>query len=342
MLSQRQKMILKLIIDDFINTGEPVGSRTLSKRPELGVSPATVRNDMADLEELGYIMQPHVSAGRVPSELGLRLYVDSLLDGKRLERENKDRIRALLLSGKLKVDEAIENAAKLLSDLTGMAAVITMPQFIKSRLVNMKLVRISENRVMFIMVADNEVVRTFTLNLSGAPQDILDEISDSMLADFRGATIEDINLRSIYRLKLKHPHFGPIIDYLLPLVRDALKETDKPDVKVCGAKNILGYDGYVDKEKALKVMSFLEDSRRVVTMADSLGETSDITVKIGHEITEEDFGGLSMVSAAYSKNENNVGRIIVVGPTRMDYGKVIPVVEYFRKTLSDIFSGINL
>lgn len=340
-MGDRKLQILKFIIDDFISTAQPIGSRTIAKKYTLGLSSATIRNEMADLEELGYLEQPHTSAGRVPSDLGYRLYVDSLMKQGTLGTEQKQIIQSLLMNRIIEVDDVISQATKLLSNMTHMTSFISLPLFKKSKLANMKLVKINDSKVLLILVSDSGVVKSIQLGLRDVEQDVLDNISNGLLKRLLGATIEDINVKKISGLKLECPDYGSVVDYLIPILKDTLRDID--DVELCleGAKTIFDLPEFHDVIKAKQFLMAIENKDLLYQVIRNLDDKG-INVKIGAEIGVEEFKECSVVGAAYHFNDESIGRIGVLGPTRMEYGKIISVVDYIRKTLSDIFSGIYL
>ncbi|MEA3422999.1 MAG: heat-inducible transcriptional repressor HrcA [Bacillota bacterium] len=341
MLNKRQQKILKIIIDDFIDNGLPVGSRTISKNPTLNISSATVRNEMADLEDLGYIFQPHTSAGRVPSDLGYRLYVDNLDADKFLGADQRILIRNLLLSGKIKAEEIVEKAANLLAEMTGLAVVASYPGFKKRALSNLKLIKISDTKVLLILVSDNEVVKSIILSFSATNQEILDLISNSLVKNLEGSTIEDIDIKKISRLKYDLKQFGNVIDYLVPILRDSLRNIEDDEFYIDGFENFLTVPEFSNYEKARKMYRLFEEKEVLNELFNDI-QSEGVFIKIGDENKLPMLNECSVITTAYSYRSNDLGKIVVIGPKRMDYRGIISVIEYTRNTLSDIFSGIYL
>ena len=341
MLNDRQLQILKLIIDDFVSTGEPIGSRTIAKKSPLGVSSATIRNEMADLEDLGFLYQPHTSSGRIPSELGYRFYVDTFISDLKLDSEKKKIIRSLLITRKISPEEIIKEAASMLSSMTGMISIISLPTFKKSRVENMKLIRISGSKVLFVLVSDKGVVKTRELEFFDISQHMLDLISDKLLEILKGFTIEDITVRSISKIKFELMQFANIIDYLIPVLKDTLEVFDDIEYYIEGVNNVIGMREFMDTEKLKKFISEIENKETVSQILDGLSKEG-ISVKIGSENTHDFLKECSVIKGSYSFRENDHGVIAVIGPTRLDYGKTLSFVDYFRNTLTDIFSGIVL
>ncbi len=340
-VNDRKLQILKVIIDDFINTAQPVGSRTIAKKYSLGISSATIRNEMADLEELGYLIQPHTSSGRVPSDEGYRLYVDQLISSKKTGKSERELIRGLLLNRVIEIEDVIHRSAKLLSDMTGLVAFVTLPQFKKSKLTNMKMVRINDSKVMLIFVADSGVVKSIQLAFKNATQEALDDITNVMMERLEDSTIEDITVKKIGMIKNILPQYAVIIDYLVPILKDTLHELDRIDFHIEGINNAFNFPEFQDV-RALKTFIDTVQSKDMISRFVQENHEDGISIKIGKEIQNQALSNCSIVSVCYEFNGKNVGRIGLIGPSRMDYGRVISVVDYIRKTLSDIFAGIYL
>ena len=341
-ISDPKLKILRVIIDDFISTAQPVGSRTLAKKYELGVSSATIRNEMADLEELGLLSQPHTSAGRIPSNQGYRLYVDNLMQSSSLGDEQRATIKNLLVNKIIEVEDVVEQAAGILAKMTGLTAMISLPQFKKSKLANMKLIRVTELKVLLIMVSKSGIVKSHTLGLQDISQGILDVVSNTLLMKLTEVPIEEINARLINSIKSELPEYANLIDYLVPLLRDTLRDIDDIDVKVEGINNIFNFIEYSDVHKVQKFLELIKDNKVMGRIFNEIGNQEGISIQIGSEIDIDGLDNCSMVSAPYKFNGKKAGKVCVVGPTRMDYSMSVAVVDYIRETLGEIFSGINL
>ncbi|MCT4632865.1 MAG: heat-inducible transcriptional repressor HrcA [Firmicutes bacterium] len=341
-LGDRKLAILKIIIDDFINNASPVGSRTIAKKYPLGISSATVRNEMADLEELGYLSQPHTSAGRIPSELGYRMYVDSLIKEKNLKKDQRNLVRGLLLNNIIEVEDVISEAAEILSSMTGMIAMITLPKFNRSELSNLKFVKINDSKILMILVNNSGLYKSLIINFSDTNQNVLDLLSDMFVERLKGLSIHDINLRIINSLKNDLPQLSNIIDYLIPILRDTLKELEDIEICIKGKDNIFNIPEFRDFDKAKSFIESISSKKILEHLVNMNSEHDGLSVKIGTEIGIKEFQDISMVSSVYRFNEDNIGRLIILGPTRMDYSGVISIVKHTGDTLTEIFSGINL
>lgn len=339
MITSRQTELLRLIVDAFIQTGLPVGSRTLSKQPKMPYSPATIRNDMSDLEEIGFIVQPHISAGRIPSELGLRFYVDELLHKVKREARVEESVRSLLTKD-YQPDVLLEKAIQLLRDLTDMTVIATMPAFNKSRLVNLKLVRIDSNRLLMVLVSDAGDVRPIELMNNGADQAQLDQLSEKLLSRFLNQNIEQISLRQVQSLKREQPELATVIDYLIPKLRAGLKQLEQTNVMVCGIDQLLQYGQFESMDEAMKLVQLFEEPEEILELFNFSG--SGVQVRIGREIGHPQFEQYSILKTEYRYSANEQGTIGLIGPIRMDYSKAMYLLETVQATISQLFSGIHL
>lgn len=341
-MNDRKLKILEVIIDDFIRTAQPVGSRTLAKKYGLGISSATIRNEMADLEELGFLHQPHTSAGRVPSEEGYRLYVDNLMKANVLDIAQKDLIRKLLLHRVIEIDDVIEQATSIMAKLTGLVSMISLPQFKKSRLANMKLIKVTESKVLLILVSNSGIVKNLTLAMSDINQRVLDMISDTLLSKLIGTPIEEITPKAINNIKKELVEYSDIIEYLVPLLRDTLRDIDEIDVQVDGVDNIFNYADYQNVGKVRELFGKITDKEFQSTIIKTRTDDDGVSIAIGKNNKLDEFSDCSLVSTIYKFNGKQAGTICLVGPTRMDYSLAVSVVGYIQETLEGIFSGIYL
>ncbi len=340
MLTSRQIEILKLIVDDFISTGQPVGSRRLSKLPSLNVSPATIRNEMADLEDFGYVLQPHISAGRIPSEQGLRFYVDSLLDGHELTTAINNNIRSLYL---LHYDENISllrQAARVISDNAEMTVIITEPRFTARRLTNLKLLKMNSSKVLLVLITDGEEVKTLVLNADDFSQEVLDNLTTELSTLMLDRSLEEISFRDINKIKSRHLDQRELIDYILPVLKEVLRKLNKEHIVVAGREYLLRSEYFSDIDIARRAIETLKDPMAVLALLDNQKE--GIGVRIGAELGNQVFNEFSMVQCNFNFGGGQSGQIALLGPKRMDYSKAISIVEVGAKTLTDLFSGIHL
>jgi heat-inducible transcriptional repressor len=341
-MDDRKLKILQVIIDDFIRTAQPVGSRTLAKKYGLGISSATIRNEMADLEDLGLLTQPHTSAGRVPSEDGYRLYVDSLMQNRKLDIQQKDLIRKLLLHRVIEIDDVIKQTSAIMSDMTGLVSMVSLPQFKKSKLANMKLIKVTDSKVLLILVSNSGIVKNLTLAMSDINQRVLDMISDTLLQKLLGTPIEEITPKAIHNIKKELVEYSDLIEYLVPLLRDTLREIDDVDVQLDGINNIFNYAEYQNVDKVRELYEKLTAKGFQSMIVNTRPMTDDVSIGIGKNNQLEDLSECSIVSTNYRFNGKQAGTLCFIGPTRMDYSLAVSVMGYIKETLEGIFSGIYL
>lgn len=342
-INERKLKILKIIIDDFINSAQPVGSRTIAKKYPIGISPATIRNEMADLEDLGYLMQPHTSAGRIPSDLGYRLYVDTLMNDVNLKKEQETVVKSLLMSNMIEVKDVIEKASALMNEMIELPSIITLPQFKKCKMSNFKLVKIAGSKVLMIIVADTGAFKTIPINFIDAKQSVLDEISDAIGDKLENILIEEINVKKMSSITFEVPEYSAVFEYLLPILRNVFSEMNEIDVVVSGISALYELEEFIHESRAKELYEMINDKKIISQILDPKENNNEgISIKIGHEIGIKAMEDCSLVSCSYKVNGISVGKLAVLGPKRMDYGRAVSVLNYVRDTLSEMFSGINL
>lgn len=334
-IGDRKKAILNAIVRDYIQTGEPVGSRTISKKYEVGFSSATIRNEMADLEELGLILQPHTSSGRIPSDKGYRYYVDRLMEIGSPTREEINLIRNYMhLSTISEVDKLIKRTAKLISDVTHYTAAIMTPSVNTSVIVSLKLIPVNESEIVAVVVTDMAQIRNIMIKLPRPiSPDMLLKISNMLNSKLCGLTIKDINLSVISSIQEELKGYHEILNSIIPLLYDSLK-TDKQKMYLSGASNIFSHAEYNDVEKAKEFLSLVEDRDMLQKVFTKVG--SPLEISIGDENDIDEVKNYSIVKATYNINQKPVGSIGIIGPTRMNYSRVMGVLKCFTDILNDV------
>jgi len=336
-LDERKKLILKAIIDDYIITAEPVGSRTIAKKNMLGISPATVRNEMSDLEEMGYLEQPHTSAGRVPSVKGYRTYVDSLMDITSLSNDELEFIQKSLEGRIGELADLIKQASSIVSQITNYTSVATSPKINKSIIKNVQLLYLDPKRVLLILVTNEGVVRHSTLKLKMMvfPEDI-EKVSQILNSKLRGLTVEQLNVQLIHEIQ---GEFGVSEDFLFSILSDIAKSIESEnegisEIFMNGTANMFKYQEFNDHEKARAFFDFIQRNELINQIIIPQQKSGMIDVKIGSEIKIDDISDFSIVSTSYSLGDYMIGTIGVIGPKRMEYPKVISAMEYITKQLN--------
>ena len=337
LLDIRKMRILQAIVDDYIMTAAPVGSRTVSKRSDMGLSPATIRNEMSDLTELGFLEQPHTSAGRVPSEKAYRLYVNHIMDSAQLTDDEADYIKRHLDTRVHEVGEVIRQTAKVLSDMTNYTSMVLVPQLSSMKLKRISLIPVSDGKAMAVVVTNTGVTKNAMINIpeSLSPDDI-EKISKLITQKLDGHKLSEA-IETV--LPMIRSEVGEQAGAVCEMLEDIERSMSETDVEVVGASNILDYPEYAD---ATKARTFLTEIEKGDYLQKVLTDASDVEmcVKIGTENDNPDMQDCSVVTVTYKAGGKNIGTMGVVGPTRMDYGKVMAVLKYMSSSLSDILSKL--
>lgn len=340
-MDDRKRMVLSAIVNDYIATAEPVGSRTIVKKYKLGVSPATVRNEMADLEELGYIQQPHTSAGRIPSERGYRYYVDYLMRRQGLTGEEEALIRREYDSKVRDIGQVIQRTGQLLSQLTKCAAMVLKPQTGSSAFKHIHMVPVFPLHAIVIVVMDTGTVHNRMIDLpeSITPAD-LETVSHVLNAKLQGLTIEKIKLNLIKEIYFELVGYRHFLDLAIELIQDSLSLKGEDKVYLGGIFNILNQPEFHNVERVKTLLSLLDQEEQLCDLLAVDEDNGMVNVRIGGEINHKNIRECSIVTATYRVGNRVFGSIGVLGPTRMEYAKVIGIVDFMRKGLSQALESV--
>ena len=328
---------MQAIIDDFITTAMPVGSRTISRKSGVGFSPATIRNEMSDLEELGYLDQPHTSAGRIPSQKAYRLYVDQLLRVARLSNEERDRMSEHLSARTSQIEAVIKRAANVMSDATKYTSVIVTPRMNTLRIRNVQLVPVADNVALLVIVTSAGIVKDAILNIpEKLSSDDLYAISKMLTEQLADQPLEKI--RQIFAEILKDLRQNRrLVAETLQVIEDRMEASDTSDVIVGGSTNLLNYPEYSDVDKAKRLLEVL-DSRDKLKKLVSSGGGMEIGIRIGAENDSPEFNDLSILTVSYRAGDKSTGTLGIIGPTRMNYNRAISVLEFMSRALTDLLT----
>lgn len=338
-LNERKQKILEAIIRNYMETGEPVGSRTVSKYTDLNLSSATIRNEMSDLEEMGYILQPHTSAGRIPSDKAYRLYVDTILQRK---DEEVSEMKELMVEKADKIDLLLQQVAKLLAQNTNYTSMVTKPKYQHKRIKFIQLNQMSERQLLVIVVLDNNHVSNKFINLmTDADENVIAQMNFLMNTALTGLDFTEINMAIMQQIKEKAGEYGELASSILDCISEVMTEEDDSEIYTSGATNILKYPELSDKEKMTGLLSTFEEKQMLSAWANDEPPENDkehgIQVYIGEESPVESMKDCSVVTATYRIKEGVYGKIGIVGPKRMDYEKVVGTLENCMQQLDDIF-----
>ena len=345
-LSERQLTILDAIIRNYLATGEPVGSRTISKYTDLNLSSATIRNEMSDLEEMGYIVQPHTSAGRIPSDKGYRLYVDHLIE----QNEKKDKeisdMKEFVIEKTEKMDKILKQAAKMLATNTNYATLVSAPDVNHNKVKFIQLSQVDDQHLLAVIVMNNNMVRNKMVNLYEAlDNETILKLNILLNTSLNGLAMNEINLGTIARLKEQAGiHSGIVSDVLDALVQ-TFAESEDLKIYTSGATNILKYPELSDSDSAATLLSAFEEKEELASLVtESLSDSektdngTGIQVYIGNESPIQTMKDCSVVTATYDLGEGVKGTIGIVGPKRMDYEKVMDNLKTLKSQLDGIYN----
>ena len=339
-LDERKLKILQAIIRTYLDTGEPVGSRTISKYTDLNLSSATIRNEMSDLEDMGYIIQPHTSAGRIPSDKGYRLYVDTMLDAKTNEVNN---LKEELTQKADKIDDVLKQVAKFLAANTNYASMVSGPRYQSKRVKFIQITSVDEEHLLAVIVLDNNAVKNQMIRVEeSVEEEQIVKLNFVLNTTLNGLDVMDMNLALIQKLKEQVGSHTRVIDSVLEVIGKTLVEEDDLEVYTSGATNILKYPELADKSKAADLLGAFEEKKIInnwlgLPDKQNTEESHDIQVYIGDETQVQSMKDCSMVTATYKIQEGVYGKIGIVGPKRMDYDKVVGTLNSLMSQLDDIF-----
>jgi len=338
-LSERKTKILHAIIKNYLETGEPVGSRTISKYTDLNLSSATIRNEMADLEELGYIMQPHTSAGRIPSDKGYRWYVDMLMSQK--EQEITE-IKGQMLEKADKMEELLKQVAKVLANNTNYATMISTPTYNGNKLKFIQLSQVDDHQLIVVIVMEGNIVKNQIVTLDEPlSNEALLKLNMLLNTSLNGTSLEQINLGVIARLKEQAGIHSGVMSSVLDAVANVIQLDDDMEIYTSGATNIFKYPELSDKQSAQEIISAFEEKQQLadlVTETLASEENNGIQVYIGDETPVKTMKDCSVVTATYELGEGMKGTIGIIGPKRMDYEHVMKTLKTLQSELDAIYN----
>lgn len=341
-LGERKIKILDAIIRNYLETGEPVGSRTISKYTDLNLSSATIRNEMSDLEELGYILQPHTSAGRIPSDKGYRFYVDHLMEEK--DRQVTE-MKNFVIEKTEKMEQVLKQVAKLLATNTNYATIVSAPSYHHNKIKFIQLSNVDENQILAVVVMQSNIVKNRMITVEQSlDNETLLKLNILLNTGLNGLSIREINLGVIAKLKEQAGIHSMIVSDVLDALAEALSEDEDLEIYTSGATNILKYPELSDSEKASNLLTTFEEKDELASLvADSLSDSDEngIQVYIGNESPIQTMKDCSVVTATYELGEGVKGTIGIVGPKRMDYENVVDNLKNLKAQLDGIFDNSN-
>jgi heat-inducible transcriptional repressor len=338
-VDDRAAQVLRYIVEDYISTAEPVGSRTVSKKMGQALSPATIRNIMADLEELGFLAQPHTSAGRIPTGAGFRFYIDHLLLRRSLMQGDVDRLNIAAQEGCASADDLVRQVSRLLANMACQASVVIVSRPDEQRLRSVSLMRASADKILLVAILEDGFVQHRLIE--GEP-DIapgeLERINAYLNELAEGLTLPQLRVRVRSELRKEKARYDRVMHRALTMGARALADNAPGEVFVEGRANILDQPEFAEDVQRLKrILRAFEEKSVIFRLLDRAMASQAVQVSIGQENPVEDLGDVSVVASGYRQGPSAVGSIGLIGPVRMDYSRVIPLVEYTANLLTTMF-----
>jgi heat-inducible transcriptional repressor len=335
MMNARHHGILRAIVQDYIRTAEPVGSRTISRKHGFSLSPATIRTIMSDLEELGYVAQPHTSAGRIPTDKGYRLYVDTMMDRTALSPAEVEQIEQHVGPSTSEVDDLLKETGKLLSALSPYVAVALAPRLTDNQFQRVEFVALTHDRVLVILLADTGLVHHKTITVEEAlSQEDLDRMARYLSDLLRGRTLREVRDLLVAQMAEEKALYDRMLAQALRLGAQAFAGEAEADVYVAGAARMADQPEFADIHKMKSLYAAFEDKSKLVMLLSECMRNAGCRIFIGSEIPVQDIQAMSVVTSPYRRGGQILGVVGVLGPTRMDYGRTLALVETTANLLS--------
>ncbi len=338
-LSDRDQKVLEAVVSGYIRFGDPVGSRTVAKHYGMKVSSATIRNVMADLEEMGLLQQPHTSAGRIPTDRGLRVYLDSIMQLKKLDESKRRQIREAFVGTRGDIEELLKKTSQVLAGYCKQAGVVLWPRSEVTRFKHIEFIRLRPRQIMVILISKSGLVQH---SLFDWEEDISQEELDRY-SDFVNELLQDLPLkvmkeRILEQMENEKALFDRLFNRTLDIVQQTLQNTlESSDVYIQGQINLLDNPEFADVDRMRRILKAFENKSRIIGLLDkALDPTSKVQIILGPESKLQELEEISLISSTYSRGDTVLGVLGVIGPLRMDYSSIVPIVEYTAESLSRI------
>ncbi|MGE4509235.1 MAG: heat-inducible transcriptional repressor HrcA [Eubacteriaceae bacterium] len=333
-LSERKKKILEVIIRDYINSAEPVGSRTLSKRCNLGISPATIRNEMADLEELGFLVQPHTSSGRIPTQQAYRFYVDEIMEIRKLEKMIRTDIHRGFLDYNNELGTTISHTAQVLSKLTNYTSVILAPRITNYNCKHVQIIPLIKNRVLMVAVTYEGIAKNVEMSLSSEVSEVMAlKLSNVINGFLKNSFLKDMNSGFLDQIQELSQEESNLVREIIPHLKKALFE-DASEIHSTGLTNLFNYPEFSDVEKIKQVVNIVQEKQVLSEILTGNESGKVVHIRIGNENDNENLKDFSIITSTYELDGEMMGAFGVIGPTRMNYDNVSSVLNYIRNELN--------
>lgn len=335
LLDNRKKRILQAIVDDYIDTAEPIGSRTIARKHQLGLSSATIRNEMADLEEMGYLAQPYTSAGRVPSDKGYRLYVDELMKIKELSAEESENIKKAMETRVIQLEQLVKLASSVVSRFTKYTSMAMTLKMVKITIKTIQVIPVEQGKALIVIVTSAGIVKNKLIRIpENLSSDLLIRTSNMLNGKLMNMTIEQVGKLNTEEIRRE---LGTPKEYLIPVLNgviDCINRIDDSEIYLEGVTNIFNYPEYRDIIKAKEFLKILDEKDVLCKLLNCSANDDEVVIHIGTENEIEKIRECSLITAAYSVGDVVIGSIGVIGPTRMEYAKVVSAMNFIKKSIN--------
>ncbi len=342
MLDERKIKVLYSIIKSYINTAEPVGSRTISKEYDIGVSSATIRNEMSDLEELGYLIKTHSSSGRIPSDKGYRLYVDNLMKLKdnKNDSKKKDHIKRILEEESEEIEQLILNSSRLLSQITSYTSLALSPKQKETKIKHIQLLPIDKNQILLIVVNESGIIKNTIFNIEDSiPEEQLNRITNMLNIKLKNRSFNEIDRELNEELFKDFYRYKGIIEEVIPILGKSIGSMDTIELYSDGLTRLLNFPEYKDIDRVKSIISFIEDKNQLMDLLLMDNEDKDIDITIGTENIYLPLRECSIITATYKLDGETLGKIGIIGPTRMNYLELTKTLKIFSENISEIINN---
>lgn len=339
-LDNRQKDILLTVVKKYILTGQPVGSRTVARDSSLKLSPASIRNIMADLSDEGYLEQPHTSAGRVPTSKGIRVYLDSSLELEPLSREIEERIKSTLSSVGPDLSQTLSQTCKVLSSLSSQISLVITPSQHLIRWQQIDFVLLRPGLVMSILVMEGGMINNKVIKVDDdISSDDLIRFSNYLNEHFQGKTLLHVRASILAQMQAARKKFENLYEKALQLARDSFEDASR-QIFVEGTHYLFQGTDFSDLNKMRELFKILEEKSRLLKLLDKTIESRNLSIILGREEKMDELNDFTVISSPYSIRDENIGAVSIIGPTRMNYSRIVPAVDLTAKILSQLLQGI--
>lgn len=337
-LNERSLSILEAIVEGHIASGEPMGSRTIARQQKLPLSPATVRNVMADLEEMGYIISPHTSAGRVPTDKGYRFYVDTILQVRNLSEVERHNIESYCQSGNLRTQELLQKAGRILSSMSSYTGIVLAPRFDATIFRHIEFLPLSQGRLLVILVSRSGLVQNKIIELEGEMPSTheLEQIMNYLNSSLSGMTIHQVRANIVEQMREEKARYDELMKHALTLSSKVFNSDIEDEVIIEGVSNVLNQPEFSNIDCMKRLFQAFEQKHHLIDLLDKSQQAEGVQIYIGSQSEYQEFEGCSLITAKYTRGEQILGSLGVIGPSRMASSQVVPVVDYTARLVSRV------